>query len=409
MTHRKLPPIAAWLVILALSLCCSSYCLPVAAQTNDDLEAMKTRVQLLVKQIKYTEALPWLEKILAAEPDNARMHFYLGFALTAKALNTKDADEAKALRVRARAEFVNAKELKIDETIVDALISGIPPDGGASSSFSEDIAANSLMIEAEGFFGQGKLGEALADYKKALELDPKLYHAALFAGDVYTQKGDFSEAAKWYERAIAIDPTKETAYRYSATPLMRTGKTELARDRYIEAFITEPYNKFARAGLIQWGQATNTRLAHPDIKIPTSVSYDEKGDVKINLDINMLGGKDDGAFAWIVYGTTRSKWKKEQFAKQFPQESTYRHSLAEEADALRSVIKLATADEKKIKNLNPAIARLKKLNDEGLLEPFILLAQADEGISQDHPQYLKDNRDKLRLYVVKYVVTGGGN
>ena len=57
---------------------------------------------------------------------------------------------------------------------------------------------------------------------------------------------------------------------------MKQGKTGAARDRYIEAFITEPYSKFARAGLIQWGQMTKTSLGHPDIKIPTEVSYDER-------------------------------------------------------------------------------------------------------------------------------------
>jgi len=162
---------------------------------------------------------------------------------------------------------------------------------------------------------------------------------------------------------------------------MRQGKTDLARDRYIEAFITEPYNKFARAGLIQWGETTKTALAHPEIKIPTDVTYDDKGNVSINLDASaLLGGKDDGSFAWITYGTTRSEWKKQKFAKQFPAESTYRHSLAEEVDALTSVIALATSD-KKGKSLSPALTKLKKLNDEGLLESYILLAQADEGIA----------------------------
>ena len=122
----------------------------------------------------------------------------------------------------------------------------------------------------------------------------------------------------------------------------------------------------------------------------------------------MLGGKDDGSSAWIVYGGTRSTWHKEKFAKAFPGEKTYRHSLAEEADALRSVITLATSD-KKTKTLSPSLAKLKKLNDEGLLEAYILLALPDEGISQDHPAYLKQNRDKLRRYMVEYVVTGGGN
>ena len=116
-------------------------------------------------------------------------------------------------------------------------------------------------------------------------------------------------------------------------------------------------------------------------------------------------GGDDGSFAWISYGATRTTWRKETFAKKFPGEQ-YRHSLAEEADALRSVIAIATAD-KKTKNLTPALTKLKKLDDEGLLEAYILLARPDEGISQDHSAYLKENRAKLRRYMLEYVLTGG--
>jgi hypothetical protein len=47
--------------------------------------------------------------------------------------------------------------------------------------------------------------------------------------------------------------------------------------------------------------------------------------------------------------------------------------LAEEADALRGVVSVATAD-KKNKNLSPSLTRLKKLDEEGLLESYILLA-----------------------------------
>ena len=88
----------------------------------------------------------------------------------------------------------------------------------------------------------------------------------------------------------------------------------------------------------------------------------------------MLNNKDDGSSAWISYGITRSTWRKELFAKRYPNESVYRHSLAEEAEALRSVISLATSDNK-VKNLSPSLAKLKRLNDEGLLEAYILLEQ----------------------------------
>ncbi len=189
---------------------------------------------------------------------------------------------------------------------------------------------------------------------------------------------------------------------------MKQGKYDQALDRYVEAYISEPYNRFSTAGLTQWAQATGTRLGHPKINIPTSVTFDEKGNAKIDLDASaLLGGKDDGSFAWIAYGAARSTWRKEKFAKTFPHEKTYRHSLAEEADALRSVLAIATED-KKSKNLSPSLAKLKKLNDEGLLEAYILLGRADQGVAEDHPLYLKQNRDRLRRYVLKYVLAGGG-
>jgi hypothetical protein len=39
---------------------------------------------------------------------------------------------------------------------------------------------------------------------------------------------------------------------------------------------------------------------------------------------------------------------------------------------------------------------------------LILLARPDGGIAPDHQAYLKHDRDKLRRYVVEYVLTGGG-
>lgn len=349
MLHRK----TSLAGLAALSLTLFSICLSSYAQTDTDLEVIKKKVGELTKQTRYTEALPLLEKIVAAEPKNAEMVFQLGFALVAQANAMIESADKQALRVRARNAFIRARELGVQEPVIDALIGSLPPDGSDTGSFSQNLVANAVMVEAESLFGQGKLDDALKDYQKALSLDPKLYHAALFSGDVYMQRGDFAQASAWYEKAIAIDPTKETAYRYSATPLMKQGKTDEARERYIEAFISEPYNRFARAGLIQWGQLTQTTLGHPQIDIPTKVTFDEKGNAQINLDASaLLGEKDDGSFAWISYGVTRSTWRKEKFAKVFPNERVYRHSLAEEADALRSVIVLATGD-KKTKKLSP--------------------------------------------------------
>lgn len=405
MSQRRL--FITLLVLLLLSIAVPPAA--VQAQTDQSVDELKRQASELLKQTKYTEALPILEKIAKLEPADGETQFYLAFALLGEATNTKDDAARKALRVRARNAFVKAKQLNFNEPKLDALILSLPEDGSDAPGFSSNAEANKLMKEGEALFTQGKPDEALKKYQQALDLDPKLYHAALFSGDIYLQKKDFTQAETWYQKAIAIDPNKETAYRYSATPLMRQGKTDAARDRYVEAFISEPYNRFARGGLIQWAEATQTAIAHPDIEIPTNVTFDEKGDAKVNLDASALlgGSKEDGSFAWIAYGGARSSWRKEKFAKTYPSEKVYRHSLAEEADALRSVLSVATAD-KQTKTLNPSLARLKKLNDEGLLEAYILLARPDEGIVRDHPTYLKQNREKLRRYMMEYVVKGGG-
>jgi tetratricopeptide (TPR) repeat protein len=376
--------------------------------TDDSPQSLNQRINELLKVQQFTQALPLLEKLVVVTPNDPEAHFHLGFSLLAQANITKGAAERKALRIRARSAFAKAKELGTKELIVDALLQSIPADGSEGKAFSQNVEANGLMEQAEAFFSQGKLDDALTNYQKALQLDPGLYEAALFSGDVYSQKGEFDKAEAAYQKAISIDPNREIAYRYSATPLMKQQKYDQARDRYVEAYISEPYSRFAATGLAQWAQVTKATLGHPKIDIPTSVTFDEKGDARINWDASVLaGGKEDGSFAWVSYGATRSTWRKEKFAKTFPAEKAYRHSLPEEVEALRDVISLATSG-KNIKTLSPSLAKLKKLNDEGLLEAYILIARADAGIAVDYPDYREQNRNKLRRYVVEYVLTGGG-
>lgn len=393
-------PFVLCLALLSLALS------PAQAQAGNTDE-LKGKAATLVQQNRYLDAVPVFERLIQAEPNNPDHHFNLAFGYVAQAIvTTNSAPQRAALRVRARNEFIKAKELGEKAPVVDAMIEGLPADGADAQPFSTNHQANDLMNGAEALFSQGKLDSALVGYEKALELDPKLYHAALFAGDVYMHRGDFDQAEAWYQKAIVIDPGKEVAYRYSATPFMKQGKYDLARDRYVEAYIREPYNKFAVAGITQWGQVTKTKLGNPAIDVPTDVTFNKKGDVDLKIDPSTLG-KDDGSAAWIIYGGVRSIWHKEKFAQRFPKEAEYRHSLFEEVDALRSVLSVA-AEDNKVKTFSPSLAKLKELNDKGLLESYILLARADEGISVDYPDYLAHNHDKLRQYVIEYVLANGG-
>ncbi|MEP7149696.1 MAG: hypothetical protein ABI857_12525 [Acidobacteriota bacterium] len=151
--------------------------------------------------------------------------------------------------------------------------------------------------------------------------------------------------------------------------------------------------------MVQWGQVTGTRLAHPQVDVPKA-TVGEDGKEKTTINVNPLA--DDGSMAWIAYSATHETWKREKFAKTYRAEKTYRHSLAEEADALRSVVSMAKT--LKPKKLSEQIVTIEQLDKDGLLEAYVLMAIADSGIAVDHPDYLRSNRAKLRQYVVKYAI-----
>lgn len=386
--------IAAWLAITIFVFVSAG---SLQAQDPDQAQMRSEAFKLMGEQ-RYVEALPLLEKLAQATPNDADVQRNLGFALLGKAKNTSDPTAAKQFRAQARTAFVKARDAGDKSPLVGGMIDSIAPDGGEESNFGSHAEAEKIMQKAEAAFTTGKMDEALSLYQQALKLDPKLYYAALFSGDVYTHKQKYDDAEIWYQKAIQIDPYIETAYRYSATPFMRQGKYEQARDRYIEAWITQPYSKFAVQGLVQWGQITSTPLRHPKVDVPkTTKGADGKNNTSINVTLD-----DDGSMAWIAYSATRETWQKEKFAKTFPKETSYRHTMLEEADALRSVVEMAKS--LKPKKLNAQIAVLEKLDKDGLLEAFVLMALPDQGIAQDHPAYLRSSREKLRQYVIKYVI-----
>ncbi len=370
----------------------------VHSQTTEEL---RKKAYELVSQNKYYDALPYLEKLATAEPNNATVHYYLGFAYIAKKTAETNTDFKREFRIKARKALLKARELGRDDLQMEALIDSLAADGSEKGKFSFNKEADKIMDEAEVYFAQNKYDQAFEKYQKALEIDPSIYYAALFSGDVFMHKEDYAKAEIWYKKAITINPFIETAYRYSGTPLMKQKKYDEAQIRYIEAYITEPYSKLAVAGLVNWGQVTQTPLAHPRIDVP---EFRVGADGKTNSTISISPVGDDGSIAWISYTATRASWYEKKFSEVFPNEPNYRHTLREEVEALQSVVKMANELKGKKTKLNPQLETLINLDKDGLLEAYILIARPNNSIAREHFAYLKNNRDKLRQYVVKYVV-----
>jgi tetratricopeptide (TPR) repeat protein len=403
-------------IICALFLFLS---LPALVLAQDTYEARREKAFALFQQTKYTEAIPLFEKLAAENPQDREVIEILGILIVGNANNIKDPEAKKKERIRGRNMLLRAKELGANSALLLNTLEALPPDGsGGDFVFSNKKEAEKAIRDGEEAFMQGDMDKAIAAYQRALKADPYLYEAALYTGDAYKVKKEFDKAGEWYAKAIAIDPDRETGYRYWGTALFQQGKIKESGEKRMEAYIRAPYNRLAVNGFVEWGNAAGVRLGHPRIDIPSDVSSSGDGNTRITIDPSMLDDKkQDGSSAWMMYGLMRASWStgkdgklSESFSKAYPTEKKYRHSLAEEIFALKMVLSSLEEDIKKnkVKNLDPSLARLKRLNDDGLLEPYILLARADNGIAQDYYPYFQKNPDKVRRYVVEYVMTGGG-
>jgi tetratricopeptide (TPR) repeat protein len=381
------------------------------AQSTDDFAALKHQAVELYKEGKFEDALPIFQKLHADKPDDLVVLEGLAFCTLTHAQTLTDHDARKAERVKAR-QFVSQAQAAGDTSNLIKILADIPADG-SESPLSSRADVDALMQEGETIFVKGDLDGAIASYQKALALDPKLYSAALFIGDCYFKKHDHEQAGRWFLRAIQIDPNQETAYRYWGDDLMAQDRPSDAKVQFVQAIVASPYDKRSWIGLIQWAKKADVTLAHPAINPPGSVTdkgKNDKGQAQINITIDpgTMGDEADadGTSAWFIYSLSKANWHGDRFKKEFPNEKEYRHTLAEEVGSYQLVVDQVRdkLKSKKVQKLDPALASLVKLSDEGLLEPFVLISKADAGIALDYPAYRDASREKITQYINEWII-----
>jgi tetratricopeptide (TPR) repeat protein len=408
--QRSMPVVKIGVFGLVAALCAGLVLSPAVVNAQAALEytEKKQHALELYRQNKMVEAASELEQLAAVNDKDVQVFSTLGFVLYALTLAARNDQEREQLASRARTALAHAKDLGDKGELTDLALATLKQGTPAPSKYSQNAEADLAMQQAEAHFVKGELPQAIELYKRALDVDPKLYEAALFIGDgYYKSPGGMSQAPPWFAKAIAIDPNRETAYRYWADVLMKQGDADGARDKYVEAYICDPYNRLSVSGFTTWAKNRNVTIAHPAVTIPTGFERKPDGNTTITLDPSTLTKNTPGSSAWMMYGIVRANWSNQEFLKKHPDEKTYRHSLEEEADALRTVLGGIDAKAKRSHDLDPSLATLLKLDQQGELEAYILLARSDEGIGKDYLPYLREHRDQLRAYVVDWVLRGG--
>ena len=352
---------------------------------------------------KFVDAMPLFEKLAADHPEDAALKAQWAFAMSAYAATLTDADLRKKARIRARSIGLQAQKQGNNGPMVQIILQ-IPEDG-SEPAFSDRKGADEAMHGAEADFARGDLDKAREGYLRALLIDPKNYAAALFIGDVYFKQKVYGSAGEWFAKAIEIDANRETAYRYWGDALVQLGKSGEAREKYINAVIADPYNRTSWAGLNNWAQTSKLSLNW--IRLQDRVKLDESDPAHINVDVDpSLEKGSANELAWTSYGMTRATWRV-AFSKRFPKEPKYRHTMQEEIESLTVMVSVLKdeKDQSKLKDLDPAIQSVIKIQEAGFLEPFALLNRADKEIALDYEPYRAAHRDTIYRYFDEFAVS----
>jgi tetratricopeptide (TPR) repeat protein len=373
------------------------------AQTTPPSNPERDHAFELYKQGNLVGAMPLLEELSADNPKDVAVLESWGFSVLGYAQTLDDLDLRKKARAHAYGILTKAQSLGDNSDLLQVILRSLPSDG-SFPAYSQKKDVDAAMQEAEADFARGDLDKAREGYMRAYLLDPTQYFAALFMGDAYFKQHQPVFAGEWFFNAIKINPDIETAHRYWGDALLGQGKLDEARTQYIEAIVADPYNGTSWVGLKNW--ATQTKLQPNWLKLKDRVAVEVK-DGKTNVTLDSSLTKDDPAMGgWLIYGITRASWMKDKFAEQHPSESGYRHSLPEETEALHLFIAVVKESAEKGKRdlSGTDLGTLVAIEQAGLLEPFILLNRADNGVAKDYEGYRTANRDKVRRYLDEFVV-----
>lgn len=267
-----------------------------------------------------------------------------------------------------------------------------------------------LLSDGEKLFDAEKFDEAAVKYKAAIAKDPESATAYLFYGDTFLMGADDAASAlAQYQKAIALDPTLPRPHFFASTAYLQLGRKADAREEIVRALTYAPsYEsiwKLLRQNPELWGNKRVTR--HP-FEPPQGYLG-----VKGPKGIDVFAGSNN---AWLGYALCKAVWANEDQFKTGHHVGQW--SLQEEhACVLNQLMSVYNATGAKLEKngkpitekdvvaaLPPLEAHLFDAANAHLLDGYILF----EIIGRNCPIMLStmndDARRQVEGYIRKYVI-----
>jgi tetratricopeptide (TPR) repeat protein len=361
-------------------------------EKTPDKTSMREKALAFVAQNRYADAFPLLEKVAPLYPNDAEIWAHYGIAILSRSVTLTAPGERKIERVKGYNVLMKAKQLGTKNVVALNLLDQLSPDGSDEDNFQGDPEFEKHLREGEGFFGRAEYDKAFAAYEKAYKINPKSYEAVLFMGDALYGGGKFKESETWFAKAVELEPNREQAYRFWGDALVNQNKSAEARDKFIDALIAEPYSRLTWDRIGRWIDESKQKVAPLEIMPPGN---EASGEIKINEELLKT---EDGTSNWRFYNESRRA--------QIIAAGAGTRTLAGEVAAYRKVAEAFRSSLKsgKLKYPNQSLSNLIKLDDEGLLEAYVLLVRPNGDIAEEYDVYRTKNRDKLRKFVVEFLL-----
>lgn len=199
------------------------------ARSPDSPEVMLERARILMAQDQTASAIPLLDSVIKATPQNSEVFFQRGVAYENLDLPEKALEDYDAC-------------LKLDEFRTDAL-NNKAVQLAKLKRMDEAVAAFTELIDLdrEDFLGYRNRGlchfdqqnypGALDDYNKAIRLYPDDASSWFQRGNVHLAMNSLAEAESDYSKAVDLDPDFAKAWMNRGVVNYRTGKrTRAAED-----------------------------------------------------------------------------------------------------------------------------------------------------------------------------------
>jgi tetratricopeptide (TPR) repeat protein/S1-C subfamily serine protease len=262
-------------------------------------KAYYNRGSLYKNQGKLELALADINKAIALNSNLAEAYGNLGL-LYVKMGNT----EAAGTNLQKAQELFTAQGNTTGVEYTASLLGKLYENQGETYSFSFYNPNNSNNNNAETHFEravayheQGKVGLALADYNKAIALEPNFAQAYGNRGLLYKNQGKVELALADYNQAIALEPNDVQAYNNRGVLYQNQGKPDLALADWSKAIALNP--NFAQAygnrgllyknqgklelALADYNQAIKLNPNDAQAYYNRGILYDDQGKVELAL------------------------------------------------------------------------------------------------------------------------------